>query len=202
MSTTAPGSDTVQDSETAQNPGTSAPPRFLVKYREQAVPALTERFAFKNPMEVPKLTKIVVNMGLGRATENKARIEHGVRELAVITGQKPTVRLARRAIAGFKIREGNPVGVAVTLRGTRMWEFFDRLVTVAIPRIRDFRGMPTKLDGRGNYSVGISEQSIFPEINLDKVEFVQGMHITFVTTANTDEQALALLENLGFPFRK
>lgn len=177
-------------------------PRALVKFREEVAPALREQFGYRNPMEIPKLTKIVVNMGLGKAVENKARIEHATREMATITGQKPTVRNAKKAIANFKIREGYPVGVAVTLRGAKMWEFFDRLVSVAIPRIRDFRGMPKKFDGRGNYSVGLSEQSIFPEINLDKVEFVQGLNITFVTSAKTDEEALALLQKLGFPFRK
>ena len=172
------------------------------RYREEVVPALREQFGYGNPMEVPRLSKIVVNMGLGKAVENKARIEHATKELTQITGQKPTVRNAKHAIAGFKIREGYPVGVAVTLRGARMWEFFDRLVSIAIPRIRDFRGMPKKFDGRGNYSVGIAEQSIFPEISLDRIEFVQGMHITFVTTAKTDEEGFALLQTLGFPFRK
>jgi len=177
-------------------------PRLLTTYRETVVPALRERFAYSNVMEVPRLLKISVNMGIGRAVENKARIEAAVKDLQAITGQRPTVRKARRAIAGFKIREGYPIGCAVTLRGARMWEFLDRLVTVAIPRIRDFRGMATKLDGRGNYSVGLAEQSIFPEINLDRVEFVQGMHVTFVTSARTDEEGKALLEALGFPFRK
>ena len=142
-------------------------PRFLSKYRDEVVPALREQFSFKNPMQVPKLVKIVVNMGIGRAVENKARIEHANRDLATITGQKPMTRNARISVAGFKIREGYPIGTAVTLRGARMWEFFDRLVTVAIPRIRDFRGMPSKLDGQGNYSLGLAEQSIFPEITLD-----------------------------------
>jgi large subunit ribosomal protein L5 len=173
-----------------------------VKYREEVIPALREQFGYKNPMQVPRLTKIVVNMGIGKATENKARVEHATRELGAITGQKPTVRVARKAVAGFKIREGYPVGCAVTLRGARMWEFFDRLVTIAIPRIRDFRGMPKKLDGNGNYTVGLSEQSIFPEIQIDKVEFVQGMDVTFVTTARNDEEGSALLQKLGFPFRK
>lgn len=180
----------------------SAPPRMLLRYREEVAPAMREQFGYSNPMQVPRLTKIVVNMGLGKAVENKARIEHAVRELSQITGQKPTVRNSRNAIAGFKIRENYPVGAAVTLRGARMWEFFDRLVSIAMPRIRDFRGMPKKFDGRGNYSVGIAEQSIFPEISLDRIEFVQGMHITFVTTAKTDEEGLALLQKLGFPFRK
>ena len=177
-------------------------PRMLTKYRDEVAPGLREKFGYANPMQVPRLTKIALNMGLGKAVENKARIEHAQRELAAIAGQKPTVRLARNAIAGFKIREEYPVGCAVTLRGTKMWEFADRLISIAIPRIRDFRGMPKKFDGRGNYSVGLAEQSIFPEISLDKVEFVQGMHITFVTTASTDEEGFELLSLLGFPFRK
>jgi large subunit ribosomal protein L5 len=141
-------------------------------------------------------------MGIGKATENKARLEHAQRELGVITGQKPIVTKARKSVAGFKIREGYPIGCAVTLRGARMWEFMDRLTTIAIPRIRDFRGLPNKFDGRGNYTMGLSEQSVFPEVNLDKVEFVQGMHITFVTSARTDEEGLALLTKLGMPFVK
>ena len=177
-------------------------PRMLTIYREKVAPALREQFAFKNPMEVPRITKIVVNMGVGRAVENKARMEHATRELAAIVGQKPTVRNARLAIAGFKLREGYAIGWAVTLRGARMWEFFDRLVTIAIPRIRDFRGLPKKLDGRGNYTFGLAEQSLFPEISLDKVEFVQGMDISIVTTAKTDEHGYALLERMGFPFRR
>jgi len=177
-------------------------PRLLVRYRDEVAPALRKQFQFKNPMQTPKLTKIVINMGIGKAVENKARIEAGVKELATITGQKPVVTKARAAVSGFKLREGMPIGVAVTLRGAHMWEFLDRFVSVAVPRIRDFRGLPNKLDGRGNYSVGLSEQSVFPEINLDKVEFVQGMNITFVTTAKNDEQGFALLEKLGVPFRK
>ncbi len=177
-------------------------PRLLTKYRDEVTPALREQFNFTNPMQIPRLEKIVVNMGIGKAVENKSRVEHAQRELAAITGQKPLVRNARNAIAGFKIREGYPVGCAVTLRGALMWEFLDRFVAVAIPRIRDFRGMSKKFDGRGNYSVGIAEQSIFPEINLDKIEFVQGMNVTFVTTAPTDEEGFALLEKLGYPFKK
>ncbi len=177
-------------------------PRLVEKYRQEVAPALREQFGYTNPMQIPRLVKIAVNMGIGKAVENKARIEHAQRELAAIVGQKPTVRVARNAIAGFKIREGYPVGCAVTLRGARMWEFFDRFVTIAIPRIRDFRGFPKKLDGRGNYSVGLAEQSIFPEISLDRIEFVQGMDVTFVTTAKTDEEGFALLQQLGFPFRK
>ena len=177
-------------------------PRLRDKYASDVVGALRERFGYTNPMMVPRLTKIVLNMGLGRATENKARIEHAVRDLGAIAGQKPVVTKARKSVAGFKLREGYPVGCCVTLRGAKMWEFLDRLIAIAVPRIRDFRGLPRKLDGSGNYSIGLSEQSVFPEINLDKVEFVQGMHITIVTTARTDEEGFALLELLGVPFRK
>jgi large subunit ribosomal protein L5 len=174
----------------------------LTKYRDEVAPALRKQFQLGNPMQIPKLVKIVVNMGIGKAVENKSRIEAGAKELGTITGQKPVITKSRAAVAGFKLREGMPIGVAVTLRGAQMWEFFDRFVAIAVPRIRDFRGLPNKLDGRGNYSVGLSEQSVFPEINLDKVEFVQGMNITFVTTANNDEHGFALLEKLGVPFRK
>ena len=177
-------------------------PRMLQKYRDEVVPALQEQFKYRNPMETPRFVKIAVNMGVGKAVENKARLEHAQRELTAITAQKPTIRNARHAIAGFKLREGYAVGCAVTLRGARMWEFFDRLVTIAIPRIRDFRGLPKKLDGRGNYTFGLAEQSLFPEISLDKVEFVQGMDITVVTTASTDQEGLFLLEKLGVPFRR
>lgn len=177
-------------------------PRLLRKYRDEVAPALREQFGYRNPLQVPRLVKIVVDMGIGRATENRARLEHAVRELGTIVGQRPVITKARRSVAGFKVREGFPVGVMVTLRRARMWEFMDRLISIAVPRIRDFRGLPRKLDGRGNYTMGLSEQSVFPEIDLDKVEFVQGMHITFVTTAKTDEEGLALLQKLGMPFRK
>ena len=153
-------------------------------------------------MQIPKLEKIVLNMGVGEAVNNKARIEAAVKDMTAIVGQKPLIRKARQSVATFKLREGYPIGVAVTLRGDRMWEFIDRLITLAIPRIRDFRGLPTKLDGRGNYTMGLSEQSVFPEIQLDKVEFVQGMDITFVTSAPTDKEGQSLLSNLGMPFRK
>jgi large subunit ribosomal protein L5 len=179
-----------------------APPRKLLTYRDKAVAALRKEFGYQNPMMVPRLSKIVINMGIGQAVQNKARIEAAQKDLAIISGQKPTIRKARKSVATFKLREGYPIGCAVTLRGARMWEFLDRLVTVAIPRIRDFRGLPDKLDGRGNYTMGLSEQSVFSEINPDKVEFVQGMDITFVTTAKTDREGLALLTQLGVPFRK
>ena len=177
-------------------------PRLRARYLEEVRPALTEQFGYPNPMMIPRPTKVVVNMGVGRATENKARLEHAARELGTITGQKPVITKARKSVAGFKLREGVSIGCAVTLRGTHMWEFIDRLMSIAIPRIRDFRGLPKKFDGRGNYTMGLSEQSVFPEINLDKVEFVQGMHITFVTTARTDEEGFALLQKLGMPFTK
>ncbi len=177
------------------------PPRVLDKFRSEVAPALREQFGYSNDMMIPKLTKIVVNMGIGKALENKARIEHAVRELGIITGQRPVIRKARKSVAHFKLREGSAIGVSVTLRGPRMWEFVDRLISISIPRIRDFRGLRNKFDGRGNYTMGLSEQSVFPEINLDKVEFIQGMDITFVTTAKTDQEGLALLEKLGMPFR-
>ncbi|GDY01004.1 50S ribosomal protein L5 [Planctomycetota bacterium] len=175
---------------------------MLLKYREKVVPALLQDFAYTNPMKIPRLLKVVVNMGVGQAVNNKARIEAANKDLTAIVGQKPMIRKARRSVAAFKLREGYPIGVAVTLRGPRMWEFVDRLISLAIPRIRDFRGVGNKLDGRGNYTMGLSEQSVFPEIQLDKVEFVQGMDITFVTTAGTDKEGMALLTHLGMPFRK
>lgn len=177
-------------------------PRLQEKYRREVMPALRERFHYRNPMMVPTLKKVVLNAGIGRAIENKARIEHAAREMAAIAGQRPVTTKARKSVAAFKLREGYAIGVAVTLRKARMWEFVDRLTSVVMPRIRDFRGLPTKFDGRGNYTMGLSEQSVFPEINLDKVEFVQGMHITFVTNAKTDEEGFALLSALGMPFKK
>ena len=153
-------------------------------------------------MQLPRIDKIVINVGLGDGKDDPKLLESVVKEVALISGQQPIVTKARRSISNFNLREGMPVGVKVTLRGTRMWHFLDRLVSLAIPRIRDFRGLPNKLDGRGNYTMGLSEQSVFPEVNLDKVEFVQGMHITFVTSARTDEEGLALLTKLGMPFVK
>ncbi len=177
-------------------------PRMLQHYREKVIDALKKDFGYANPMMVPKLQKIVVNMGVGKAVENKKALESATKDMVTITGQQPMVRKARVSVSGFRLRQGYAVGVAVTLRGSRMWEFLDRLVSLAIPRIRDFRGLPTKLDGQGNYSMGLSEQSVFPEIQLDKVEFVQGMNITFVTSAPTDKEGLALLTHLGMPFKK
>lgn len=178
------------------------PPRLQARYRDKVVPALQQEFQYQNPMMIPRLRKVVINMGVGKAVENKARMEAATKDLAAIAGQKPRVNLARTSVAGFKLREGYAIGCSVTLRGARMWEFVDRLITIGIPRIRDFRGLPTKLDGRGNYTMGLSEQSVFPEIQLDRVEFVQGMDITFVTSAGTDKEGLSLLANLGMPFRK
>lgn len=171
-------------------------------YRQQVVPALKRELGCSNIMQVPRLTKIVVNMGLGDAVQNPKILETGVNELAQITGQKPVVTRAHKSIANFKLREGMSIGCAVTLRGDRMYEFFDRLVNVALPRVRDFRGVSEHaFDGRGNYSLGIREHTIFPEINLDKVEQVKGFTVSFVTTAHTDAAGRALLRALGMPFR-
>ncbi len=175
--------------------------RLKEKYDKEVKPRLRERFAIQNDMAVPRLSKIVINMGVKGAVENKGRVETAVKEMSMIAGQRPTVRKARVSIANFKLREGMPIGCAVTLRRARMWEFADRLITVVLPRIRDFRGIKDKLDGRGNYSLGLSEQTVFPEIDFDKVEFTQGMDITFVTTAGSDEQGYALLKELGLPFQ-
>jgi large subunit ribosomal protein L5 len=171
-------------------------------YKQQVVPALKKELGYENIMQVPRLTKIVVNMGLGEAVQNAKLLETGVGELAQITGQKPIVTRAHKSIANFKLREGVSIGCAVTLRGERMYEFFDRLVNVALPRVRDFRGVSeNSFDGRGNYSLGIREHTIFPEINLDKVEQVKGFTVSMVTTAKTDAEGRALLRALGVPFR-
>lgn len=178
-------------------------PRLKVKYRDEVAPAIREQLELENAMQVPRFTKIVVNMGVGDAVTDRKAIESAMEELSIITGQKPKLNRARKSIAGFKIREGMPVGASVTMRGDRMWEFFDRLVAIAIPRIRDFRGLnPQAFDGRGNYSFGLTEQLVFPEIDFDKVTATRGMDITICTTAETDDQARALLEAFGFPFRK
>jgi large subunit ribosomal protein L5 len=178
-------------------------PRLKTKYLDDVAPALREQLGLDNVMQVPRFTKIVVNMGVGEAVTDRKSIESAMEELSIITGQKPKLNRARKSIAGFKIREGMPVGASVTLRGDRMWEFFDRLVAIAIPRIRDFRGLnPKAFDGRGNYSFGLTEQLVFPEIEFDKVTATRGMDITICTTAETDDQARALLEAFGFPFRK
>ncbi len=167
------------------------------------MPALREEFGYANPMQVPGLTKIVVNMGVGEAARDSKLIEGAVRDLAAITGQKPTVTKARKSIAQFKLREGQPIGAHVTLRGDRMWEFLDRLLSIALPRIRDFRGLsPRQFDGRGNYTFGLVEQSMFHEIDIDSIDRVRGMDITVVTTATNDDEGRALLRNLGFPFKE
>ena len=176
--------------------------RMRDKYVKEVLPALMKEFSLDNPMAAPKLEKNVVNMGVGEATQNAKLIDPAVNEVAQITGQKPIVTKARKSIAQFKVREGNPIGVMVTLRGDRMYEFFDRLVNIALPRVRDFRGVPTKsFDGRGNFTLGVRDQLIFPEIDYSKVEKMKGMNITIVTTAGNDDQARALLKHMGMPFR-
>lgn len=177
--------------------------RLKDKYKNEVVKALMEKFQYKNIMEVPKLEKIVLNMGLGDAKDNRKLLDSAVKELATITGQKPVVTRAKKSVANFKVREGMPVGAKVTLRGERMYEFLDRLITIALPRVRDFRGTnPNSFDGRGNYALGIKEQLIFPEINYDEVEKLRGMDIIIVTTAKTDEEARELLKLMGMPFSK
>ncbi|HYV48033.1 MAG TPA: 50S ribosomal protein L5 [Myxococcaceae bacterium] len=174
-----------------------------VRYRKETVPALMKDLGFKNPNEVPRLDKIVVNMGLGEALANNKILESAVDQLAAITGQKPVITKARKSIANFKLRQGQSIGAAVTLRNERMYEFMDRLFNVALPRVRDFKGVsPKAFDGAGNYTMGIREQIIFPEINYDQIEKVKGLNITFVTTARNDEHAMALLKHLGMPFRQ
>jgi large subunit ribosomal protein L5 len=172
-------------------------------YKNEIVPKMMERFSYKNVHAVPRLEKITLNMGVGRAVENNRRIEAAAKDLGAIAGQKPVVTQAKKSIAGFKLRKGMSVGVKVTLRGSRMYEFFDRLVAIAVPRIRDFRGFSARaFDGRGNYSLGLSEQLVFPEINVDDVEFVQGLNVTITVDRSSDEESLALLEMFGFPFRR
>ncbi|MBI2920294.1 MAG: 50S ribosomal protein L5 [Planctomycetes bacterium] len=176
--------------------------RMLEKYQKEIVPKMKERFGYTNPYEIPKLKKITLNMGVGAAIENKNRIEHAMKDLATIAGQQPVVRKSRKAVAGFKLRENLAIGCMVTLRGKRMYEFLDRIISVVLPRIKDFRGMPKKsFDGRGNYSFGIHEQITFPEINLDQVEFTQGMDVTLTISGNDDEASAELLTLFGFPFR-
>jgi large subunit ribosomal protein L5 len=185
---------------TQDTPGVT--PRLKVRYAKEIVPALMKELNFKNPMQVPRLEKIVINMGLGEAQNNNKIIDASVDQLMSITGQKPVVTRSRKAIANFKLRAGQPIGAMVTLRASRMWEFVDRLVTVALPRVRDFKGVSNKaFDGQGNYTLGVREQIIFPEINYDQVEKVKGMNISFVTTAKNDEEGRALLKHLGMPFR-
>jgi large subunit ribosomal protein L5 len=179
-----------------------ATPRLLVRYREEAVPAMMARFGYGNHLAVPKLAKVVVDMGVGRATAERRRIERAAEELALISGQKPVVTRARKSVAGFKLRKGDPVGCMVTLRGKRMYEFVDRLLSVALPRVRDFRGLSmSAFDAAGNYTLGLSEQTVFPEVDLDKVEFTQGMHVTLVVSHSSPEESRELLRLLGVPFR-
>ncbi len=177
-------------------------PRFKKKYREEVIPALMEQFNYGSIMEVPRLAKICLNQGIGEATQDKKLVDNAANELSVIAGQKAVPTKAKRSVSNFKLREGMPIGVRATLRDHRMYEFLDRLITVALPRVRDFRGINDKsFDGRGNYSMGVTEHIIFPEIDLDKVSKIMGMDITFVTTAKTDQEALALLKLLGLPFK-
>ncbi|MFA7324061.1 MAG: 50S ribosomal protein L5 [Candidatus Nanopelagicales bacterium] len=181
----------------------AAQPRLKARYREEIIPALKSEFEFANVMQVPGLTKIVVNMGVGEAARDSKLIEGAIRDITEITGQKPQTTKARKSIAQFKLREGQPIGVHVTLRGDRMWEFLDRLLSIALPRIRDFRGLsPKQFDGHGNYTFGLSEQSMFHEIDQDKIDRTRGMDITVVTTASTDDEGRALLRLLGFPFKE
>jgi large subunit ribosomal protein L5 len=190
-------------STAAATPAERVTPRLKERYHAQVRGQLQEQFGYRNPMQVPRLVKIVVNMGVGEAARDAKVIEGAVRDLATITGQRPQVRRARRSIAQFKLRQGMPIGARVTLRGDRMWEFLDRLLSTALPRIRDFRGLDArKLDGNGNYTFGLTEQSVFHEIDQDKIDRVRGMDITVVTTAPTDHEGRALLKLLGYPFKE
>ncbi|MET0740442.1 MAG: 50S ribosomal protein L5 [Candidatus Nanopelagicales bacterium] len=201
MSTPTQSDDVVSESQGATLTQTRELPRLKQRYRSEVAPALREEFGFANVMQVPGLTKIVVNMGVGEAARDSKLIEGAIRDLTAITGQKPQITKARKSIAQFKLREGMPIGAHVTLRGDRMWEFLDRLLSVALPRIRDFRGLsPKQFDGRGNYTFGLNEQAMFHEIDQDKVDRVRGMDITVVTTATSDDEGRALLKQLGFPF--
>lgn len=180
-----------------------AEPRLKARYREETVPAMMQMFGYKNVMEVPRLSKIIVNVGVGEALTDAKALDHTVQDIANITGQQPVVTRARKSVAGFKLREGRSIGVKVTLRGNRMWDFFDRLTNVALPRVRDFRGIsPDSFDGRGNYSLGLREQLLWPEINFDQIDKIRGMEVSIVTTANTDEEGRRLLTLLGMPFRR
>jgi len=190
-------------SPTATSAGAVVRPRLKTRYDNEVRAALKESLGLTNIMQVPTLEKIVINMGVGKATQTPALLEGAQRDLALIAGQKPIVTKAKKSIAGFKLREGNSIGAKVTLRGDRMWEFFDRLVSIAIPRIRDFRGLPANaFDGRGNYTFGVAEQLLFPEIDYDKIDTTRGMDITIVTTATTNAGGRALLDAFGFPFKR
>jgi large subunit ribosomal protein L5 len=177
--------------------------RLHERYREEIVPKLREEFGYGNPHQVPSVTKVVVNVGMGEATQNSKLLDRAMEELTVITGQKPALRRAKKSVSNFRLREGQGIGAKVTLRGTRMWEFLDRLLTVALPRVRDFGGVSEKaFDGRGNYTLGVRDQTIFPEVDYDAVERVTGMNVTMVTSATTDAEGRALLRHLGVPFRQ
>lgn len=172
-------------------------------YRSQTVPALQEQFKYRSSMAVPRVEKVIVSMGVGRSTQDKKFLEAAIKDIALITGQKPLVCKAKKSVSNFKLRDGNPIGLKVTLRRERMYEFIDRLINLAIPRVRDFRGLnPNSFDGLGNYSMGLNEQGVFPEINLSQIQFTQGMNITFVTTARSDEEGRKMLRLLGMPFRE
>ncbi|MBI2756123.1 MAG: 50S ribosomal protein L5 [Chloroflexi bacterium] len=187
----------------AAAPATREPSRMEQKYRREAVPTLTSEFAYDNVMRVPRIAKVSVNVGVGEAKDNAKALDATVRDISRITGQKPVVKKARKSIAQFKLREGQNVGVMVTLRGQRMWEFLDRLINIALPRTRDFRGVPSKsFDGRGNYTLGLSEQLIFPEISYDEIDKTRGLEVSIVTTAATDQEARRLLDLMGMPFQK
>ena len=181
----------------------AAVPRLLARYRAEVAPALQREFGYANPLQIPTLTKVVVNIGLGEALENSNAIQASTNDLAIITGQKPVVNLARKSIANFKLREGMAVGASVTLRSHRMWQFYDRLVNIALPRVRDFRGVSrNSFDGRGNYSLGLSEQVVFPEIDYNQIDRLRGLQVAIVTTALTDEEGRRLLDLLGMPFTR
>jgi len=197
------GAAITYETATGKPSGPKGKPRFATHYAEKVAPELIKKFGYKSSMQAPRFTKIVINMGVGDATADIKNIDMALNELAQISGQKPSVRRSKKAISNFKLRQGLPIGCMVTLRGARMYEFFDRLVNVAVPRIRDFRGLsPRSFDGRGNYSVGFNEQIIFPEINLEKVTKVRGMDVTIVTTAKTDEEGRELLKLMNMPFRQ
>jgi large subunit ribosomal protein L5 len=199
----APKAEKKESASAEKKPkGPSVPPRLKEFYRAQVVPALMKEFSYKNPMQVPRIERIVLNVGMGEAIQNVKLLESATAELGAITGQRAIVTRAKKAIAGFKLRQGMPIGAKVTLRGNHMYEFFDRLVSLALPRIRDFRGVsPKSFDGRGNYTLGLKEQLIFPEIEYDKVASIHGMDITMVTTARTNDEGKALLRHMGMPFR-
>ena len=203
MTTTTESTESTETTEATDAPAPRTPPRLKTRYRQEILPTLKEEFGFANVMQVPGLTKIVVNMGVGEAARDSKLIEGAVRDLATVTGQKPQITRARKSIAQFKLREGMPIGAHVTLRGDRMWEFLDRLLSLALPRIRDFRGLsPRQFDGKGNYTFGLTEQFMFHEINQDKVDRTRGMDITVVTTATNDDEGRSLLKQLGFPFKE